>query len=362
MSAASNNVFFATDLQLQVAAGQNGNGVAMPVGGAGTVTIEVSGTFSLQIVPEVNVDGVWQPTLAVNLSSGVVTAGLITAAGVYLIPLPGGDQFRARVQNAASGNVTVTAKAVSGSPGIMVVVGTPGGTPVPVNLNQVGNQTLAIGQQSMQGSVPVVIASNQSNLPTTGPQDVTAAVSISTANTPSTVLNCAGLQSVSAVLTGIWVATVVPQVSVDGARWDNTQFYNPTTQTFSATATAPGTYQVVGKGGAYQVRLSTTLYTSGTVAGTLRASSQQDDTVTAQLSATGQTARATAATVVLAYDTYAWPGQLNANAVTTALQGGGGYGPVVPAPTGDDRVLNQMQLLCDIGRQLLEAVLNLASP
>lgn len=344
----SNNVAFATDLVLQNAAGTNGNGAAMSVGGMGTVTIQVTGTFGLTVVPEGNVDGTWLPLLCVNLANGIVTAGTITAAGTYLIPLSGSDQFRARVSAYVSGTVTVTAKAPSGAPGLVIVTGTPSGTPVPVNLNQVGNATLGIGQQSMQQSIPVVIASNQSNLPTTGAADVTAAVSIGAVNTPSNAINGAGLNSVACVLTGTWSATVVPQISVNGTDWKATQFYDPNAQASGTPSlltgvTANGTYQIVGTGGTFQVRLFTTAYASGTVGGTLRGSSQGNDTITAQLSSTGQTAKAGAATVVLAYDTFAWPNQLNANAFAgAALQPAGGQGPVLPLPVSSDAILMQI--------------------
>src|SRR6202022_2045597 len=77
------------------------------------------------------------------------------------------------------------------------------------------------------------------------------------------------------LLTGTWVGTLVPEVSVDGgATWVITQFYNVNTHAANATVNANGTYDIMGTGGKSHARVRVSAWTSGTVTGTLRASSQ----------------------------------------------------------------------------------------
>src|SRR5260370_1142471 len=70
-------------------------------------------------------------------------------------------------------------------------------------------------------------------------------------------------------------ATLTPEVSTDGGTtWIATRFYNASTQTASATVAATGTYDIMGTGGKSHARVRISAFTSGTVTGNLRATSQ----------------------------------------------------------------------------------------
>lgn len=77
---------------------------------------------------------------------------------------------------------------------------------------------------------------------------------------------CQGADSFGVLLTGTWVGTITPEVSVDGATWAATAFFESTTETKSATVTANGTYKFLYVGGVVQVRVRASAYTSGTIA------------------------------------------------------------------------------------------------
>jgi len=344
-----NDVAFALDTTLHSSAQANGNGATFNVGGLTGVTLQVTGTFSANLYPEGTLDGSTWPSpglIAINLATGQ-TATTITAAGLYFVPVPGIDQFRLRIGSYVSGAVTVTAKGLAvTSPFLLAAPAPAGGTPAAQDLRQVGGTTLALGQAAAAASIPVVIASNQSNLPTSGAADVTAAVSISGQGTGAQVA-CAGLQSVGVVLTGSWTATLKAQVSADGGTtWRDTQFYDQSTQAFSSTVTANGTYQIVGTGGMSHARVvapvSAVASFSGTVGGTIRASSQAGDVGTVQLAGTGQSTRSASVPVALARDQYTAPSQLNANSDAPTLQPAGGAGPLALVPVSD--LVQQQQL------------------
>ena len=120
-------------------------------------------------------------------------------------------------------------------------------------------------------------------IPAVAPDALTTISMTTNGNTTQVAL--AGTASVGVVLTGTWTGTITPEVSVDGGTtWAATQFYNPNTQTFSATVTANGTYQITGTGGASHAHVKCTASMTGTVTGTIRASAQ-NQALPAQLAA-----------------------------------------------------------------------------
>lgn len=76
----------------------------------------------------------------------------------------------------------------------------------------------ANGQQSMAGSRPVVIASDQSDVPVvTNDITSTGTVAVGANSAPTSVLGRGGL---GFVLGGTWTGTVTVEATIDGTRWD----------------------------------------------------------------------------------------------------------------------------------------------
>lgn len=114
--------------------------------------------------------------------------------------------------------------------------------------------------------------------------DTTASLSGMTSNGAATQIVLSGTNSVSVLLSGTWAATITPEVSTDGGTtWVATRFYNVNTHTPSNTVTTNGTYDIVGTGGKSHARVRITSYTSGTVTGNLRATSQAPSANDAQI-------------------------------------------------------------------------------
>jgi hypothetical protein len=107
--------------------------------------------------------------------------------------------------------------------------------------------------------------------------DLTQSFSI-TSSTTSTVLALVGSSGVQFNLTGSFVATVVGQISNDNVNWQTVPLLNmsvtpPAYIAANSSANAVGNYLLVGTQGSRYARISVT-YTSGTVAGTMTATSQ----------------------------------------------------------------------------------------
>jgi hypothetical protein len=95
---------------LQSAAAANGNGAAMGVLGYTWLGLQVVGTFSATVNPEVSDDGgvTWSALQVTNVTTAaaVTTA---TAPGGFRALITGLAAVRARVSGYVSGNVTVVA-------------------------------------------------------------------------------------------------------------------------------------------------------------------------------------------------------------------------------------------------------------
>lgn len=124
----------------------------------------------------------------------------------------------------------------------------------------------------MASSAPVVLASNQSNVPVAA-ADATAAISIAANATSSgSCTSNGGAGTFIVQLTGTWTATVQIQITRDGTTWSNvtgsTLISNMITgASAAASLVANGIYSMPAMG-VVGARLITTAYTSGTVTGT----------------------------------------------------------------------------------------------
>ncbi len=97
---------------MQNAAAATANGTTLPVDGFSVATFQVVGTFSATVTWEANIDQTnWVAVQATNLADGTA-ATTATAAGLFRIQCFGLSQIRARVSTYASGNVTVTGRAI----------------------------------------------------------------------------------------------------------------------------------------------------------------------------------------------------------------------------------------------------------
>lgn len=148
MSAAGNNTgaYPVLDAVTQNAAGANGNGASMAVGGMAGVMVQIVGGFVLTINFEITLDGAnWIAVQAYPMngaSGGVTTTG---TPNIYWVSLAGADQFRTRISGFTSGSVTCTCKAVAESnTGVANSVSQIAG-PWTMNLTQVGGTNVLTG-------------------------------------------------------------------------------------------------------------------------------------------------------------------------------------------------------------------------
>src|SRR3990172_8782432 len=90
---------------LQDAAGANGNGNALNIGDYAAVALQITGTFGATVNFEANLDSSnYVAVEALNLNDGT-KATSATATGLFVVPVAGMAQFRARVSGWASGSV-----------------------------------------------------------------------------------------------------------------------------------------------------------------------------------------------------------------------------------------------------------------
>lgn len=92
---------------LQSAATGTGVGSALAVRGYGMAVLQVTGTFSATITPQVTLDGAnFTGVETTNIATGAV-ALTITAAGIYVVPVAGLEALIANITGFVSGTVTV---------------------------------------------------------------------------------------------------------------------------------------------------------------------------------------------------------------------------------------------------------------
>jgi hypothetical protein len=131
--------------------------------GMGTVGLGVSGTWVGTLVAEIEVgDGVWDAIpLVENTLAGAVLS--ITANGNWLLGVAGALTLRIRASLWTSGTAVIYLNASAAAAGVFL------SRSIPTGLNSIG--TIGIdsiadvdGQQAMAASLPVVIASDQSQV------------------------------------------------------------------------------------------------------------------------------------------------------------------------------------------------------
>lgn len=123
----------------------------------------------------------------------------------------------------------------------------------------------ALGQGLMSASLPVVLASDQSNVPFI-PKPLSTTGNITALN-GTVALTVDGMSGVAIDLRGTFTATITFQGTIDGTNWSNLISVAATgggSFSTASTVSAAGTY-MIPCGGLKQIRANATAYTSGTV-------------------------------------------------------------------------------------------------
>jgi hypothetical protein len=133
-----------------------------------------------------------------------------------------------------------------------------------------------------------LLAANLSVLTALAQLNVSGNLAVSTPDTaPSsqsiTALNgaaqiaLAGQAGVGVTVSGVWTATLTPELSFDGGTtWVATFFKIPNTGQYVATVSANGPYAIICTTGASHVRVRASAFTSGTISVLLRGSQVRD--------------------------------------------------------------------------------------
>jgi hypothetical protein len=77
-------------------------------------------------------------------------------------------------------------------------------------------------------------------------------------------IDIAGEEFACVDVRGVFVATMIPQFTIDGINWMSLPIFNRLTETFQQGVTAVGAYQIQIPTGSKKIRLIATAYTSGT--------------------------------------------------------------------------------------------------
>lgn len=89
--------------------------LTVPVPDAGTVGLQLSGTWTGTVTFEATVNGTdWVAIKGTPLAS-ITGASTATVNGIFQFPISGMNQFRARFSTASSGTVVVTAQTCNSS-------------------------------------------------------------------------------------------------------------------------------------------------------------------------------------------------------------------------------------------------------
>lgn len=101
---------------LQSGATATGNGTALNCGGLAAVGVQVEGITTGTVTFEGTIDGsTWYAVRVYKPADGSV-ATTATADGLFVAPVAGMDQFRARISAYTAGTITVTAKGTVAAP------------------------------------------------------------------------------------------------------------------------------------------------------------------------------------------------------------------------------------------------------
>src|SRR5438552_4059926 len=123
------------------------------------------------------------------------------------------------------------------------------------------------GQLTMAGSDPVVIASDQSNIPVTQKAATSTSGTLQTAAAATgngSNLSVDGMSSAILTVSGTFVGTVTFEVTEDGTNWYGIIATAVATGIKSYTSTAPGLYEF-SVAGFVNLRARVSAYTSGSI-------------------------------------------------------------------------------------------------
>lgn len=149
-----------------------------------------------------------------------------------------------------------------------------GSAPWSNNITQVGGSAVTLGQKTSANSFPIVVASDQSNLPVSATADASTSGTMTNVNDTVVLSSMHGLDSALFQLTGTWAGTVLAEASIDGTNWTTVSTAPIPGGTFVTTgATANGLYRGASVGAYTSYRLRFSVATSGTVSAAINASS-----------------------------------------------------------------------------------------
>lgn len=130
----------------------------------GTVGVQITGTWTGTLTSEITIDGVdWAAVSMVPVPSGGAVAS-VSVNGVWQVNVAGCQSFRLRASAAITGSVQV---ALQSSSTVSTTAGSGGLSDV--NLADVGGTSISLGQKNSDGSIPVVIATDQAVISIDGP-------------------------------------------------------------------------------------------------------------------------------------------------------------------------------------------------
>jgi hypothetical protein len=262
---------------------------------ADIVTAVISGAWTGTLYFQGSTDNINFISIQANNGSNVTST---TVNGTFTINSTGYSYIQIS-GTGITGTATIAWSATSTlgaitNTGAITVQGMAGGTAIPITGTiSATNPSVGTNAAAIPTSSTLIAGTNAGNLQ---PIAVTAggSISIATANTTATgalgALNAAvsvamvGLASVGMQLAaGTLVGTITPQCSIDGGvTWNNTYFDLPngtivSTFVFGSSNTAT-VATILGVGGATNVRVTVTAYTSGTANITLAATQVSDPT------------------------------------------------------------------------------------
>lgn len=255
-----------------------GSAASFAISNAASIKVQVTGTWTGTLIPEVSFDGgtTWYAT-GLHQTGTAYTAGSFTANFGGGLNVSGATNFRMRATAAVTGTAIVKVIQSFNSNSIYVANG--------INIQDANTQSQklnvsASGAAKVDGSAvtqPVSGTFWQSTQPVSI-ADATASISISAnATSGGSITTLNGQTGAVIQLTGTFTATAQIQITTDGSTWLNitgsNSIINGQTGAYMASGnlTATGIYGV-NIAGLAGIRIITTAYTSGTITGTVRAS------------------------------------------------------------------------------------------
>lgn len=267
--------------------------------GFSTVSVQVTGTFVGTNYFEATIDGTNWTAIYMILTSGmapITNASNAYASGtIFTGKVNGYTKFRVRMAAYTSGTAVVSIVAAA-SNAYATVVGTvaarlndgagtsitsgqktaagsipvvlasdqtlplPSGAATETTLSSINTKTPSLGQATMANSSPVTLASDQSALPPLA--DITASGTINALNGTVSIVS-ANRAGVSIQVSGTFTATLAAEISNDNTNWYATACFS-SAAVVSASPTTANMYYTKTSGAQY-FRVRASSYTSGTL-------------------------------------------------------------------------------------------------